>query len=713
MRFLGRSLPVGDFRPWGRLLVLLGGILVFGSAARKLARHVRDAQVRERMEAVADAEERLAARTRPLVALDGLPHAALRSPGAALGSTAARTHLWLDGGDGPGANASVLVVTDGGAETEPHDGATTGLRVLPPRGLQGALALEVHREGTADGIALLRVESLHPTLPGAARWAGRLVPPPLVAVEVEADADAIVVVPVLSDESPADPIARARLARALERTAGGVFAGLLPEGLLEFELRNGPRRALLRRWVRAGDAPHFALGPGTVAPADLAPAPAPADAPAPGDAFVFEAGPEAASGPSLFGWELRGVPGSPMRPSRRPGAPLRALVVETPFSSASQVHLGEPGDGAVDREPAWAPMTSGLRGTLRSESGVALRGVEVGLDLFGSGILVPVPAEADAAGARFHAPSSPEGEHRLVALAEGHLPVSLDLQLPLRGDDASLDLVLTEGAIVEIAVDAEGSGLHPSVLGVRVTARGHRSALLALPASGSVRLERLPPETLVFELVAPAELPRGAWLASPPLRRCGEPVVRTLAPGATNLRITLRLPKPLEPEIRCAGTTRPRAWVFRAGARRDEPGGVVRADDEGRFQVAACAGERWIAAEGELPALRPFGSTLASPTMTFESAGELEIRVLEENGKPAAGATVSVRPIGPEALGLHAEHVVADSQGRARFPDLPAGARVDVFASRAPRDAAATIDLPGPGVRSAKELRLRDAAAGP
>jgi hypothetical protein len=558
-------MAVGDFRPWMRLLVMGGMLTAVSVAARSLSKRILEGRLQEKLSAVSEAEERVAARWRPLQEIVGFPDPWVSSP-ELLPSEACPLEGWvLDATGRPVEGARVAI---------PNDRATTdrqGHFHLPRHGPLGGVPLRVNPPAGRAGMGHVVIDETPAGVPGIATTVGALR---------------------LPNERPAEP--------ADDRWDSPLA------------------RRLLFRSASGGAGPSLA---------DWEP--------------LHGAAPQASGGDWLRALE-RADDGVRLSPPFRPGA----------------------------EAPAEAVPTTILEGWLRADDGAALESPTVFLDLFSSGVCARGTILGDPKNPRFHFQRAPDGDHRLLVIAPGRLPVSLDISLPQVSQSPPLLLVLEAGADVDLAV--EGTGDLPPGLAVVVSGPDLTRAVLAVPPDGLLRLRGLPPEALRFELLRSCAVVRRAELRAAPLERIGVEVVRTLAPGPGNAKIALHVPKdpPFE-EVAARGIAAPDRWVYRRGARLDEPTSVARAGVDGAFEICARRGERVFAARGAPPALAPYAGGPASARVAFEPSVALDVNVVFR-GRPLAGAAVVVRLIGPESLGRCERTAVTGADGRVRIDGLPA-----------------------------------------
>jgi hypothetical protein len=562
VRFLKWRIPHGNFKPWGRLLVMLAMIAAVGSAARSLGRRIQDARVRERLDSFLEAEERATSHWRPLVALHGAPHT--EHPEAA-------------------------VPPPYGCALEGRVVDVTGRPVARARLIAGST------EGFSDREGNIRLAGLSPRLPERVL----LVPP--------------------DDRTDLAPV-------SVHQPGPGFPGQAVSLGIVHFPPRGAPQNMNI-----------------------------PPTAP-PRASLVFRTRSLSPNLDSLADWD----PVSDRSEPFEPGETRRELFIRDGKAS-----LGPPQRSPNDaRQPLDAAATT-VHGTMRFDEGTP-RGACVFVDLFNSGVAQAgtVALREGAHEADFELNALPPGEHRLVAFAPGWIPVCEDFVVPLPSGAPAFSLRLERGADVDVLVESAGSIAPGSA--VRVTATNFRKCQFSVPPSGRLELRGLPAEMLKFELLLPAAPPATAVLAAPPLEHAGEPIVRTLSPGSGNMKVTIQAP-PAAKTIACRGAWEPAAWIYRAGARLDEPSTWTRADATGRFEIIAIPGSRLFAARGDLPELFPQAAAVAAEEVRFEPGATVEIEA-----EPSTEVELTLG--GPQAFGRAVRSVPAGQDGVARFEQLPSGA---------------------------------------
>ncbi|HKD99782.1 MAG TPA: carboxypeptidase regulatory-like domain-containing protein [Planctomycetota bacterium] len=609
-------IPVGDFRPWLRLLVLLAGIAAVGYAAKSVSRRMSEAKLDARVASLHESAERAQWPHPPLVDLTGFPRPAT-SPGPEIGSWA--NGRVFDSSGVPIAGARVRAI---GEFPEPESRQHPVLPAQDPTGRfsvflgtpRGPWSIRVDPPYGRDDLEPLVVESVPLGLPSLPVQLGHLV---------------------LPRRDPSVPMPPAKVPFLVNDFGG-----------------RGP-------W-------------GFARPAD-------AD-----DAL------------SLAGWKL--LPETQegrKRADRWLVANFRTLLLQTPEEfDWTSLH--------PRAEPPTPPEPLEIRAQLRSAEGQPLRNPALWLDGFASGVALFGKTAGGTLAQEYELLAMP-GDHRLVAAAAGHLPVAIDLAVPLSPQAPPISITLPCAA--ELAIEVEtAEGALPPPLGVRiVSAEG--CAVLALPDDGKLVVDRLPPTTLRFELVAPALYPPSASIPGPALETASASVVRTLVPGDKNPRVLLHFAPPPPARI-VEGTTRPNAFVYRRGARLDEPSSYARADGDGRFRIAVRAGSRLFACDGEAPRLGvPFASTEVgeSGDPRFGAACTLDVRV---DGLGAREATVRLEAADDDGFAASGR-TAQTTGGRVRFDDVAPGMRCRLVAIA--DDAYGEIDraLPDAGGAVSVELAVR------
>ncbi|MFN0206058.1 MAG: carboxypeptidase-like regulatory domain-containing protein [Planctomycetota bacterium] len=590
--FLRWKIPAGDFKPWGRLFVMLAMLTAVGAAARSLGKRLQDAKVHERWQSFLEADERATVIWKPLVALDGAPNLP------------------------PGATADHYESTEGYA---------------------------------AELIGFVE-DHLHAPVAGARVRAG--------AHEVTADAAGRFVISGISPKFPANitmipPGDRADLAHAIIKDPGRGFPGMAsPLGIVIL-----PKRAE----AEAGAPP-----PGILQQT------------AETQILTFRFAPGASESASLAGWQRIDNITSPFAP----GEKRRDFAY-----SRGEARLGDSYDLSAERFAPPVPKKVNVSGSLQIATAELPKGACVFLNLFDSGIITKARLN-DGPPLQFEFNNIPEGDHRLIVYVPGFLPACEDISFPLPPQIQQIEAGVEQGADVDVVVDTVSGNL-PRGAAVRVTAANYRKGIFAIPDSGILKLRGLPPELLRFELLIPSRVDLGTALATPPLERTGREIVRTLERGASNMKLSFHyeaLPAP----IRCRGVSEPHAWIYRAGARLDEPATFARANAAGEFCIWATAGARVFAARGEAPFLTLFSSGTAAEKLQFDPASTLEVRA-----EPKVQIELAIT--GPEALGRSEFLQFTDSAGVARFSNLPPNVNVLLRAATKAGDCEWPAATPPPG----------------
>lgn len=79
VQFFRRRIPVGDFKPWMRLIIMLAMLLAVSTAAKSLSKRLQNAKIEERLESFLAADERVTLQFRSLVPTTSFPLATAES----------------------------------------------------------------------------------------------------------------------------------------------------------------------------------------------------------------------------------------------------------------------------------------------------------------------------------------------------------------------------------------------------------------------------------------------------------------------------------------------------------------------------------------------------------------------------------------------------------------------------------------------------------
>ena len=436
--------------------------------------------------------------------------------------------------------------------------------------------------------------------------------------------------------------------------------------------------------------------------------------PAPPIRLVLEAGQSVgarvvdAEGAAVAGASLRLIPDWRSIPDRRRPGPhtSRLLAMTTTWRDALTATTDEGGWARIVGVPdgRYRPaIVHGQRTVERSEV-VEVDGadVDVGTLVLGTGAriagrvegrsgaglagatvrLVPVDGtsrawstNADSDGA-YGFDDLPSGRFRVTALHPDHVDATAFVDV--EGADVALDLILEEGATIRIRLTR---GERPYVGFVTIErvpeerGRGQQVRTRRRARGGQVTLTGVPDGTWWLRVTTPEGV--GGQPPGPLATRSGSTYDVTLPLEATATlqgRVTTA-------EGRAVGGGRVRVGFDDATRAR-----VVTTDADGRYRLEGLpAGAVRLRAAGAGGALVSEELVLGpgevrEVDLALDPGGGLDVRVVDEGGRPVRGAIVLARRAGRPLL----EHPGArrtDDRGRAHLPDLPVGA-VEVSASR-------------------------------
>ncbi|MBI3817633.1 MAG: hypothetical protein HY286_02995 [Planctomycetes bacterium] len=600
VRFLKWRLPIGDFKPWTRLLIMCGMLLAVGAAARSLSKRIQESKIRERVEEFLEADERVSTRFHPLIALEGFP--ADNCNINELPAAAARAYCGFVR-DASGAPVEGATAAAGGRAAKSNRNGYFNVSGLSPR---GPLAMVVSPPESRGDLGTVQIDDAGEGLPGFASAAG------------------IIILPKRENEN----ITKTDRAAAVSDATSTI---------------------------------------------------------------AFSAGPDAASGENLDGWRRVDDPAASFAPSER----RRDLFILQNGAVLGEIYTSPAGRGA-------APKTANahaVSGSVQFDADPPPSAF-VAVNLYSSGVWFRTAQTGPDRSFTFRFDGIPEGDHQFVAIAPGYLPRRMELSCPLPVEGKTVELPLSQAAQTQVKVESKEPS-PPRGLALRITGPNMRVAQIAFPDDGILKLNVLPAGPLRFELLIPSECAQTARFARPPLERCIDPVIRTLQPGDHNSNITFHLPPRLARLARVEGSTRPRAWAYRSGARFDEPATVARADENGKFTIWARPGDRVLAAMGNIPLLIPFASGTAGEFVQFDKPAAIEVTA-------DPGAEIECILTGPDALGRAQIHGIADAAGIVKFTELPANVPALLQYERGGELLELPAATPGPGETAHASFHARE-----
>lgn len=598
VRVFGRRMPLGDFRPWVRFLIMLGMILAVGSAARSLSRRLRDAKIQERVQAFLEADEKVTLQFESLVSLrghpdprilqNGIPASALRSAGGFVC-------------DDRGIPLFGAVARAFGREARSQADGRFCIDGLPAR---GSLTLQIIPPESRVDLQSVTIQDLGPGMPGFETACGVIHLPKSAAERVAAPA-------------PPEP-------------QGSIMTFIIPPAAGEEETL-----ALHDPWQRDGVS-------------------------------------------------SKNKPGAT-------GTRVRDLV----WTTESQVPRLGP-QRSFEQPPSAPVVASGSTVSVQVDGPQpALDQPYCVLDIYSSGVSIAGRLESGATGAKFVFTDIPPGEHRLAAGARGALPAFIEFTLPLPNGAPIIPISLEPAARIDIEAQCRG-GVLPPGSAVRIHSAGLQRCIFAVPPSGKLSLDGLPPSTLRFDLLVPSGVAGPSTLQAAPLERVGASVLRTLEPGAHNTRVVLFVKgEELQQKFLCRGTTRPGALVYKSGARFDEPFSYTKADALGGFEIFARPGQRIFAATDLARNRVPFASGVAAPAVTLADTSSLIVETTPH-------APVEWILTGDTIVGRASLNGVADGNGRIQFDGVAAGVEGLVFVEVE----LGTIECPVARLEAGKKLTI-------
>jgi hypothetical protein len=166
--FFGRRIPVGDFRPWTRLLILGAMLTAVSLATKSLARRVSQQQVQDHWEAIALLDERLARRWNPLLAPEGFPNPWIRQ-GDVLGGIARTLSGRVVDPEGRALENATIQIPNRAASTD-----ETGSFSIPGISPYATIPVRIDPPAERKDLSPLWLDSIPPGLPLSVTSLGNL-----------------------------------------------------------------------------------------------------------------------------------------------------------------------------------------------------------------------------------------------------------------------------------------------------------------------------------------------------------------------------------------------------------------------------------------------------------------------------------------------------------------------------------------------------------